>query len=60
MSLAGSQATLRLLWPIWVARRLPGAEGGWVSRTAAKGGVSTTSSADAGERLPAASRALIW
>jgi hypothetical protein len=58
LSLAGSHATLMLLWPICEARRLPGADGGCVSRTAVTAGVITTTSADAGERLPAASRAL--
>jgi hypothetical protein len=54
---AGSQLRLRLLALICVVRRLPGAVGACVSRAVTKGGTLITSSPDAGDRFPAASRA---
>jgi hypothetical protein len=54
---AGNQLRLKLVALVCVTRKLPGAVGACVSRAVDSGGTLTTSSIEAGDRFPAASRA---
>ena len=56
-SVAGNQLRLKLVALVCVTRKLPGAVGACVSRAVDSGGTLTTSSIEAGDRFPAASRA---